>query len=71
MDNLTTKDSNHIGDVNGSIHLSELEDFFDQMCEDWHLWDEGENGQYPVQRTLDAMKKFIDTKKQKRYEKFR
>ena len=51
--------------VSGSLLVSELEEFFYEMGEDWHLWDEGEKGQYPIQRTFDAMKKFIDYHKSK------
>ena len=43
------------------ITLQELEDFYFQSGEDWHLWDE--QGPYPIQRIFDALKKFIDTKK--------
>jgi hypothetical protein len=49
--------------VSGSLPINELEDFFYEMGEDWHLWDEEEQGQYPIQRIFDAMKKFIETKK--------
>ncbi len=51
--------------TNGSLLVSELEEFFYQMGEDWHLWDEEEQGQYPIQRTFDAMKKFIEFHKSK------
>ena len=47
------------------ISVSELEEFFYEMVEDWHLWDGEEKGQYPIQRTFDAMKKFIDYHKTK------
>lgn len=53
---MTEKDSNH-------ITVSELEDFFYDSAEDWHLWDEEVNGPYPINRIFDAMKKFIDSKK--------
>lgn len=43
--------------------IAELELFYYEMGEDWHLWDEGEKGQYPIQRMFDAMKKFIEKKK--------
>jgi hypothetical protein len=36
----------------------ELEEFYEQSCEDWHLWNEIEDGPYPVQRMLDALKNF-------------
>mgnify|MGYP006921347931 CR=1 FL=1 len=49
--------------VSGSLPIDELEDFFYEMGEDWHLWDEEKQGQYPIQRVLNAMKKFIETKK--------
>ena len=51
--------------VSGSLLVSELEEFFYEMGEDWHLWDEEEKGHYPIQRTFDAMKKFIDYHKSK------
>lgn len=43
-----------------NLLVLELKEFYYIMCEDWHLWDEREQGVYPIQRTLDAMKKFID-----------
>ena len=52
-------------DVSGSLLVSELEEFFYEIGEDWHLWDEEEKGQYPIQRTFDAMKKFIEYHKSK------
>lgn len=55
------------GDVSGLLLVSEIEEFFYEMCEDWHLWDEEEKGQYPIQRTFDAMKKFIDYHKSKQW----
>jgi len=51
--------------VSGSLLVSELEEFFYEMGEDWHLWDEEEKGQYLIQRTFDAMKKFIEYHKSK------
>lgn len=51
--------------VSGSLLVTELEEFFYEMGEDWHLWDEEEKGQYPIQRTFDAMKKFIEYHKSK------
>ena len=51
--------------VSGSILVSEIEDFWYQMGEDWHLWDKEEQGEYPIQRVFDAMKKFIDYHKSK------
>lgn len=56
----------NIAAVSGSLLVSELEEFFYEMGEDWHLWDEEEKGQYPIQRTFDAMKKFIDYHKSKK-----
>ena len=56
----------NIAAVSGSLLVSELEEFFYDMGEDWHLWDEEEKGQYPIQRTFDAMKKFIDYHKSKK-----
>jgi hypothetical protein len=46
--------------VSSSLLVSELEKFYYEMGEDWHLWDEQEQGQYPVQRVFDAMKNFVD-----------
>jgi hypothetical protein len=46
------------------IPVSELEDFFYESCEDYHLWDETEDGPYPVQRILDAMGKFLKKKQE-------
>ena len=51
--------------VSGSLLVSELEELFYEMGEDWHLWDEEEKGQYPIQRTFDAMKKLIEYHKSK------
>ena len=51
--------------VSGSLLVTELEELFYEMGEDWHLWDEEEKGQYPIQRTFDAMKKFIEYHKSK------
>lgn len=51
--------------VSGSLLVSELEDFYYEMGEDWHLWDEEEQGEYPIQRVFDAMKKFVDYHKSK------
>jgi hypothetical protein len=48
-----------------TILVSELEDFFFQVAEDYHLWDEQEKGEYPIGRTFEAMKKFIDFHKSK------
>ena len=43
--------------VSGSLPIAELEEFFYEIGEDWHLWNEEEQGQYPIQRIFDAMKK--------------
>ena len=51
--------------VSGSLLVSELENFYYEMGEDWHLWDEEEQGQYPIQRVFVAMKKFVDYHKSK------
>jgi hypothetical protein len=48
-----------------SLLVSELENFYHEMAEDWHLWDEEEQGQYSIQRVFDAMKKFVDHHKSK------
>jgi hypothetical protein len=55
----------NIAAVSGSLLVSELEEFYYEMGEDWHLWDEKEQGQYPTQRVFDAMKKFVDHHKSK------
>ncbi len=55
----------NIAAVSGSLLVSELEEFYYEMGEDWHLWDEEEQGQYPIQRVFDAMKKFVDYHKSK------
>lgn len=54
--------------TNDSILLYDLEEFFFEMGEDWHLWDEQEKGTYPITRTFDAFKKFIDHHKSKNNE---
>lgn len=41
----------------------EFEELYNQMAEDWHVWDESEKGIYPVQRVFDAMKKFMEKQK--------
>jgi hypothetical protein len=46
-----------------TITVKELEEFYWEMCEDWHLWDEQELGKYPITRTLEAMKNFVNSKK--------
>lgn len=46
-----------------SIPITELEELYYQMGEDYHLWDEDEQGEYPIQRVFDAIKKFITEKK--------
>jgi hypothetical protein len=43
--------------------LDEFEEFYSQTGEDWHLWDEEENGPYPIDRIFNAMKTFIERKK--------
>ena len=54
--------------TNDFISVLELENFYNEMVEDWHLWDDRELGQYPIERTFDAMKKFIDYYKTKNNE---
>ena len=49
-----------------TVSINELDEFYDQMCEDWHLWDEREKGQYPIKRVLDAMNNFINFHKSKK-----
>lgn len=48
---------------NKTILISEFEEFYYQTCEDYHLWDEIENGIYPVKRIFDAMDMFLKNKK--------
>jgi len=64
LDNPQTPQLN-IPAVSGSLLVSELENFYYEMGEDWHLWDEQEQGQYPIQRVFDAMKNFVDYHKSK------
>jgi hypothetical protein len=45
-----------------TIPVSELEEFYYDTCEDYHLWDESEQGVYPVKRILDAMGMFLKSK---------
>jgi hypothetical protein len=47
------------------ITIDELEEFYYQSGEDWHLWDDETQGPYPVQRMLDAMKTFLERAKLK------
>lgn len=42
----------------------ELEDFYYEAGEDYHLWDEQEKGPYPVQRVFEAIKNLVDKYKQ-------
>ena len=42
--------------------VSELVEFYYIACEDYHLWDPAEKGNYPVQRMLDALDKFLKNK---------
>lgn len=41
------------------VKITEVEDLFNQMGEDYHLWDKEEQGEYPIERVFDAMKNFI------------
>ena len=59
------KELKDVSGVSGSLLVSELEEFYYQMGEDWHLWDEFSQGKYPIQRVFDAMKKFIEFHKTK------
>jgi len=47
-----------------SNFILELEKFYYDMGEDWHLWDEEQYGSYPVERIFSAWKKFIEVKKE-------
>jgi hypothetical protein len=64
---MKTEEHNSNKQVNSkdSLLISDLEEFFYFMCEDWHLWDENEKGPYPIQRIFDAMRNFIDYHKSK------
>jgi hypothetical protein len=44
----------------GLVSFQDIESFYYEMGEDWHLWDTSEKGPYPISRVFDAMKKFID-----------
>lgn len=48
---------------NKTISISELEDFFFELGEDYILWDEKEKGNYPTERILENMRTFISLKK--------
>jgi adenosylmethionine-8-amino-7-oxononanoate aminotransferase len=45
-------------DVSGMLPLAEVEKFIWETAEDYHLWDEETEGQYPVKRMIDAMSKW-------------
>lgn len=45
-------------DVSKQLPLAEIEKFIWETAEDYHLWDEESQGQYPVKRMLDAMNKW-------------
>ncbi len=49
--------------IKGSVPLSELQEFFYETGEDWLLWNEEEQGPYPMRRTLDAFNKFFEEMK--------
>jgi len=40
-------------------------DFLYDLCEDWHLWDEQEQGIYPIERLLNPIGKKIEELKNK------
>jgi hypothetical protein len=44
------------------VPFEELKQFYYETCEDWHLWDEQEQGEYPVKRMLDALHAFVKSK---------
>lgn len=44
--------------------VSELEEFYYNACEDYHLWDSLEKGPYPIERILNAMGKFLKNKQE-------
>lgn len=45
------------------ISINEIEDLFFEMGDDYNTWDEENKGTYPIQRVFDAMKNFIESKK--------
>lgn len=45
------------------VPIEKFEDFYYQMGEDFYLWNEEEQGEYPVERVFDAMKNFISRQK--------
>ena len=47
------------------VNISQLESFWYEVGEDWHLWDESQQGPYPTNRVFDAMKQFINYHKNK------
>lgn len=49
--------------MQNKISISELQEFFWEMGEDWHLWDESEQGPYPIDRVHKAMQNFIEMMK--------
>lgn len=63
VDKIETSNGVNITTTYYPPHVIQFGEFYEQSCEDWHLWDEQEQGPYPIHRILDAMKKFIDTQK--------
>lgn len=55
---LPTNFANITSSDEAMLNKSLLADFFWQMVEDYHLWDETLNGEYPFSRALDAIGKF-------------
>tara|TARA_R110002153_G_scaffold179049_1_gene332451 strand:- start:305 stop:487 length:183 start_codon:yes stop_codon:yes gene_type:complete len=51
-----------------NVNISQLEAFWYEVGEDWHLWDESQQGPYPINRVFAAMKQFIDYHKNKNKE---
>ena len=41
----------------GMLPLADVEKFIWEIGEDYHLWDEGQQGDYPVKRMLTAIQK--------------
>ena len=51
-------------EVEITVPLKEIQEFYFQSCEEYHLWDEEqEKKPYPILRQLEALKKFIESKK--------
>ena len=52
--------SNNTETKKDKVELSELLDFYYQAGDDYQLWDEAENGPYPIDRVFTAFKNFLN-----------